>query len=73
MHVAHTTDTPSVSLFSHREPPRLRLTEACHSIGLQKQGNVDTIAPATVMDAIARQLTTGRRAPSRERAAANPS
>lgn len=64
MHVAHTTDTPSVSLFSHREPPRLRLTDACHSIGLQQHGNVDTIAPEAIMDAIVRQLTGARRAAS---------
>lgn len=58
MHVAHSTSTPSVSLFSHREPPYLRLTEACHSIGLQGSGNVDTIEPAQIMDAVLQQLAT---------------
>ena len=62
MHVAHTTPTPSVSLFSHREPPYLRLTDACRSIGLQAEGNVDTIAPSQVMDAVLQQLLhTGMR------------
>jgi len=63
MHVAHSTDTPSVSLFSHREPPRLRLTEACHSVGLQESGTVDAIAPATIMAAIVRQLAPAPIAP----------
>ncbi|WP_321964323.1 glycosyltransferase family 9 protein [Paraburkholderia sp. J7] len=56
MHVAHTTQTPSVSLFRHQEPPSLRLTEACRSIGLQGSGNVDTIPPAQVVGAVLRQL-----------------
>lgn len=56
MHVAHSTATPSVSLFSNREPPYLRLTEACRSIGLQGSGNVDTIAPGRILDAALRQL-----------------
>ncbi len=56
MHVAHSTATPGVSLFSHREPPYLRLTDACHSIGLQGSGDVDTIAPAQIMDAVLQQL-----------------
>lgn len=72
MHVAHTTDTPSVSLFSFREPPALRLTEACRSIGLQEHGNVDSIAPETIMNAIVSQLTTERRASGRECTQASP-
>ncbi|MBV8627629.1 MAG: glycosyltransferase family 9 protein [Paraburkholderia sp.] len=58
MHVAHTTPAPSVSLFGIKEPPYLRLTAQCHSIGLQSEGNVDTIEPAEVMQAIARQIAT---------------
>ncbi|WP_133792030.1 glycosyltransferase family 9 protein [Paraburkholderia silvatlantica] len=58
MHVAHTTPVPSVSLFGIKEPPYLRLTGQCHSIGLQSKGNVDTIAPAEVVQAIARQVAT---------------
>lgn len=56
MHVAHSTPTPSVSLFSNREPPYLRLTDACRSIGLQGGGDVDTIAPGSIMDAALEQL-----------------
>ncbi|RAS35800.1 heptosyltransferase-2 [Paraburkholderia bryophila] len=56
MHVAHSTPTPSVSLFSDREPPYLRLTEACRSIGIQSTGDVDEIAPTAVMNAIRTQL-----------------
>ncbi|MGN6581475.1 MAG: glycosyltransferase family 9 protein [Bordetella sp.] len=58
MHVAHSTPTPSVSLFSDREPPYLRLTEACRSIGLQGGGDVDTIAPDQIRDAALKQLST---------------
>ncbi|MEX3909646.1 heptosyltransferase, partial [Paraburkholderia sp. BR14319] len=47
---------PSVSLFRDQEPPALRLTEACRSIGLQGSGNVDTIPPAQVVGAVLRQL-----------------
>ncbi len=56
MHVAHTTDTPSVTLFSHLEPPRLRLTRRCHSLGIQSTGRVSAIAPEAVARAIERQL-----------------
>jgi len=56
MHVAHSTPTPSVSLFSDREPPYLRLTEQCHSIGIQSTGDVDEITPAAIMSAIRTQL-----------------
>lgn len=61
MHVAHSTPTPSVSLFSDREPPYLRLTEQCHSIGIQSTGDVDEIAPTEIMNAIRTQLSaTGK-------------
>ncbi|MFM0209810.1 glycosyltransferase family 9 protein [Paraburkholderia sediminicola] len=56
MHVAHSTPTPSVSLFSDCEPPYLRLTGKCHSIGIQSHGDVDEITPADVMSAIETQL-----------------
>ncbi|CAG4912265.1 glycosyltransferase family 9 protein [Paraburkholderia saeva] len=58
MHVAHTTPTSSVSLFASKEPPYLRLTEQCHSIGIHGEGNADTIAPERVIDAIVKQLST---------------
>jgi heptosyltransferase-2 len=56
MHIAHSTPTPSVSLFSDREPPYLRLTEQCHSIGIQSSGDVDQIAATDIMNAIETQL-----------------
>ncbi|OLL32899.1 heptosyltransferase [Burkholderia sp. SRS-W-2-2016] len=56
MHVAHSTPTPSVSLFSDREPPYLRLTAQCRSIGIQSSGDVDEIAPAEIFGAIRQQL-----------------
>lgn len=59
MHVAHSTATPSVTLFADGERPYLRLTEACHSIGLQGGGDVDTVEPGRIMDAALRQLQLG--------------
>ncbi|MDE1182798.1 glycosyltransferase family 9 protein [Paraburkholderia sp.] len=56
MHVAHSTPAPSVSLFSNKEPPALRLTERCNSIGIQSTGDVDDIAPNAVFDAIGKRL-----------------
>ncbi|MDT8840567.1 heptosyltransferase [Paraburkholderia fungorum] len=56
MHIAHSTPTPSVSLFSDREPPYLRLTEQCYSIGIQSSGDVDEIAATDIMNAIETQL-----------------
>jgi len=56
MHVAHTTNTPSVSLFSHREPPYLRLTERCYSLGIQSALHVSDIPPGKIVSAITQQL-----------------
>ncbi len=56
MHVAHSTSTPSVTLFSHREPMRFFLTERCRSIGLQSPGAASEIAPSEIERAIRRQL-----------------
>lgn len=56
MHVAHSTSTPSVTLFSHREPMRFFLTERCRSIGLQSPGGASEIAPREIERAIRRQL-----------------
>lgn len=56
MHVAHSTPTPSVSLFSNKEPPYLRLTAQCRSVGIQSTGDVKDIAPDAVAAAIAVQL-----------------
>jgi hypothetical protein len=60
MHVAHSTATPSVSLFSNREPPYLRLTRRCQSLGLASPGDVDAIRPETIVEAIGTQLRAPR-------------
>lgn len=68
MHVAHTTDTPSLSLFAHLEPPHLRLTKRCQSLAIHSKGGVNEVAPETVARAI-----IGRLAPvERERNAGVP-
>lgn len=58
MHAAHSTQTPSVSLFSCREPFHLRLTEGCRSIGIQSGDSVSAISPAAVLAALKQQWTT---------------
>ncbi len=55
MHTAHTTETPSVTLFSQREAPHLRLTRRCHSIGMQSTDAVSAIAPDAIAQAIEQQ------------------
>jgi Glycosyltransferase family 9 (heptosyltransferase) len=60
MHVAHSTETPSVTLFSHREPPHLRLTTRCQSVGIQSTDAVSAIAPETIARAITRQCAAAR-------------
>lgn len=61
MHVAHSTSTPSVTLFSSREPVRFFLTERCHSIALQSPGGASEIAPEDVARAIEMQLAVATR------------
>ena len=56
MHVAHSTSTPSVTLFAQREPMRFFLTERCRSLGLQSPGGASEIAPKAVAEAIKKQL-----------------
>lgn len=57
MHVAHTTDTPSVTLFAHLEPPHLRLTRGCRSLAIHSHGAVSGIAPEEVARAIFERLS----------------
>lgn len=52
MHVAHTTQTPTISLFSAQERPYLRLTPACHSTGVQSSGDVSLIKADHLTDLI---------------------
>ncbi|PTB19385.1 heptosyltransferase [Trinickia symbiotica] len=56
MHVAHSTETPSVTIFSHREPMRFFLTRRCHSLGLQSPGGASEVPPDAIADAVLRQL-----------------
>jgi heptosyltransferase-2 len=56
MHIAHTTQTPSVSIFNQGEPPYLRLTESCHSYSIHSASEVSNVSPNTIYDAIHHQL-----------------
>lgn len=49
MHVAHSTATPSVALFSAKEPQQYWTTEACHCHGIQSTGAVSEIPPETIV------------------------
>ncbi len=49
MHVAHSTATPSVALFSAKEPQQYWTTEACQCHGIQSTGAVSEIAPEKVV------------------------
>lgn len=52
MHAAHSTATPSVTLFNHTEPNPYWLTPACHSTPLQSDTQVTAISPETVANAV---------------------
>lgn len=56
MHVAHTTSTPSVTLFAKAEPPYLRLTPRCQSTPLQTESDVSAVAPEALADTIVETL-----------------
>ncbi len=56
MHIAHTTQTPSVSIFNQGEPPYLRLTQSCHSYSIHSASEVSNVSPNTIYDAINHQL-----------------
>ena len=56
MHVAHTTNTPSVSIFNQSESPYLRLTQSCLSHPIHSQGEVSAIPPELIYEAIKSQL-----------------
>jgi heptosyltransferase-2 len=62
MHVAHTTKTPSVTLFGG-EPTYLRLTPSCNSIGIQSRSACSEISPETVMAALKEKFHVRRPAP----------
>lgn len=62
MHVAHTTETPSVTLFGS-EPTYLRLTPSCNSIGIQSRLACSEISPETVMAALKEKFNVPRPTP----------
>ncbi|WP_181762389.1 glycosyltransferase family 9 protein [Pandoraea pnomenusa] len=64
MHVAHTTPTPSVTLFAKAEPPYLRLTPQCRSTPLQTESDVSAVDPDELANTV---IDTLRAAPARLR------
>lgn len=56
MHVAHTTRTPSVTLFAAAESAHLRLTPRCRSTALQARSDVSAVDPRelarTIVDSL---------------------
>ena len=52
LHVAHSTSTPSISLFSQTIKSYLRLTKQCHSIPIESIGHegVNSISPNNILD-----------------------
>jgi hypothetical protein len=56
MHVAHSTQTPSVTLFSSKEPYSYWLTEACRSTPIQSPGGASEIRPDQIMLNVRRAL-----------------
>lgn len=52
MHIAHSTATPTVALFSKTEPYIYWTTLASHCHALQSTGGASAIAPETISDAI---------------------
>lgn len=57
MHIAHSTNTPSVTLFASAESPQLRLTQRCRSISIQSTSLVDAIDIQKVIHAVKQQFT----------------
>ncbi|MFJ2993963.1 glycosyltransferase family 9 protein [Pandoraea sp. NPDC087047] len=60
MHVAHTTRTPSVTLFAQAEPPYLRLTPLCRSTPLHTQSDVSEADPVELADTVVAALAESR-------------
>lgn len=56
MHVAHTTKTPSLSLFSVNEPHHLRLTKKCNSTPIQSSGECNEIPPHEIFKQLSAKL-----------------
>lgn len=50
MHVAHSTNTRSISLFRVNELPHLRLTQECHSLPIHSTDTVNSISPTLIFE-----------------------
>ena len=57
MHVAHSTQAPSVTLFRAQEPHYLRLTKSCHSTPIQSTGECSAILPIQVIEQLKLSLS----------------
>ncbi|TRU39651.1 MAG: lipopolysaccharide heptosyltransferase family protein [Microcystis aeruginosa Ma_MB_F_20061100_S20] len=60
MHIAHSTNTPSVTLFNYTEPNEYWLTPACKSMALQSETQVSAIPPRTVVSAVLNALASNQ-------------
>jgi hypothetical protein len=56
MHVAHSTNVPSVTLFSDKEPFRYWTTKACATRAIQSMGSANEIPAAAVAKGVAMAL-----------------
>ena len=52
LHVAHTTSTPTISLFNVDEHPNLRITSSCQSFPLHSSSAVSNITPTLIYEAV---------------------
>ncbi len=56
MHVAHSTNTPTVTLFTTNVDPRYRVTKACYSLTIQSRRDVSLIPARDIVDAAKKQM-----------------
>lgn len=56
MHVAHSTNTPTVTLFTTNIDPRYRVTKACNSVAIQSRRGVSLISAQDIFDAAKKQM-----------------
>lgn len=56
MHVAHTANTPTVTLFTTNIDPRYRVTKACNSLAIQSRRGVSLISAQDIFDAAKKQM-----------------
>jgi heptosyltransferase-2 len=56
MHVAHSTNTPTVTLFTTNVDPRYRVTKACYSVTIQSRRGVSLIPAKDIVDAAKKHM-----------------